>query len=127
MTTEGVHYGTTVIDDLFHCRCLPQDPEEMLVIMREAAKVAGVKVVEEGAQPLKHEFSPQGLTATLQLSESHLTVHVHGWPERGYIRVDISTCGKKADPIKAADYLRGVFQPDLNCSKRNVLEHIGPG
>lgn len=127
MSKEGVHHGITIIDDLFNCRHLPQDLEEMSAIVKEAAEIAGVTVVEKGARLLKHEFSPQGLSVTLQLSESHLTVHIHSWPEHNYARVDMSTCGEKADPVKAANHIRKVFQPDLNCSKRNVIKHIGPG
>lgn len=39
-----------------------------------------------------HAFSPQGLSATLILSESHMAVHT--WPEHGNAYLVIATCGQ---------------------------------
>lgn len=34
-----------------------------------------------------HQFSPQGITATVTLAESHIALHT--WPEHGYFAADL--------------------------------------
>lgn len=38
-----------------------------------------------------HHFSPQGVTATATLAESHISIHT--WPEHGYFAADLFFCG----------------------------------
>jgi S-adenosylmethionine/arginine decarboxylase-like enzyme len=38
-----------------------------------------------------HQFAPQGVSGTIVIAESHMSVHT--WPENGYAAVDIFTCG----------------------------------
>jgi S-adenosylmethionine decarboxylase len=52
---------------------------------------------------VSRRFVPQGVTALALLAESHISIHT--WPELGYAAADIFTCGDKAMPQKAADYL----------------------
>ena len=62
--------------------------------------------------PLKisiHKFSPQGITGVILLAESHIALH--SWPEINYLAIDIFTCGRKAMPHKALEYLRKEFNP----------------
>ena len=37
-----------------------------------------------------HQFEPQGVTAAVVLSESHIAIHT--WPEHGVLFVDIASC-----------------------------------
>lgn len=37
-----------------------------------------------------HQFEPQGLTAMVVLSESHISLH--SWPEHGVLFVDMASC-----------------------------------
>lgn len=39
-----------------------------------------------------HQFSPQGVTATATLAESHIAIHT--WPEYGYFAADLFFCGQ---------------------------------
>jgi S-adenosylmethionine decarboxylase len=48
-------------------------------------------------------FEPQGVTVLALLSESHASVHTY--PEIGAMFVDVFTCGDKADPPVAIEYL----------------------
>ena len=62
--------------------------------------------------PLKtviHKFKPQGITGVVLLAESHIALH--SWPEYDYIAIDIFTCGDRALPEKALDYLNAVLKP----------------
>ncbi len=42
-----------------------------------------------------HQFSPQGLSATIILSESHIAVHT--WPENGRGYIVLTTCSSPGD------------------------------
>ncbi len=62
--------------------------------------------------PLKvsiHKFSPQGMTGVVLLAESHIAFH--SWPELNYLAIDIFTCGNRAMPRKALEYLKKEFKP----------------
>ena len=37
-----------------------------------------------------HQFSPQGISAALLLSESHIAIHT--WPENGVAYIAMTTC-----------------------------------
>ncbi len=55
--------------------------------MLAATAVIGATVVGEAF----HKFDPQGVSGTVVIAESHLSIHT--WPESGYVAVDIFTCG----------------------------------
>ena len=55
--------------------------------MLAAAEHVGATVVGE----VFHRFSPQGVSGSVVIAESHLSIHT--WPETGYVAVDIYTCG----------------------------------
>jgi len=83
-----------------------EDPKEIKRILIEAVKKAN-------NTPLKvtiHKFQPQGITGIVLLAESHVAVHT--WPEYNYVAIDIYTCGDKANPKKALEYLKKQFQPE---------------
>ncbi len=63
-----------------------------------AAEVVRATVVGEAF----HHFSPQGVSGTVVIAESHLSVHT--WPEAQYVAVDIFTCGG-LDPRPGLEYL----------------------
>jgi len=82
-----------------------EDPKEIKRILIEAVKKAN-------NTPLKvtiHKFQPQGITGIVLLAESHIAIHT--WPENNYVAIDIYTCGDKASPKKALEYLKKEFQP----------------
>lgn len=67
---------------------------------------------ESQSHPLKvltHRFNPQGITGVVLLAESHISIHA--WPEHDYVAIDLFTCGNKARPQMALDYLRKIYQP----------------
>jgi S-adenosylmethionine decarboxylase len=65
----------------------------------EAAKQAGATVIDY----IFHQFSPQGVTGVVAISESHLCIHT--WPEHGYAAMDIFTCSEAFDPKAVAQLL----------------------
>ncbi|MBL7150206.1 MAG: adenosylmethionine decarboxylase [Candidatus Pacebacteria bacterium] len=69
-----------------------------------------------------HKFSPQGITGVVLLAESHIALH--SWPEINYLAIDIFTCGEKANPYKALEYLKKKFQPkkvEIKEIKRGIV------
>lgn len=82
-----------------------EDPKKLEKILIEAAKKAENIPLEATI----HKFSPQGITGVLLLAESHIAIH--SWPEINYIGIDIFTCGDRAMPHKALEYLKKEFQP----------------
>ena len=70
--------------------CGPQTLDEVDEVrrsMRSAAELIGATIVGETF----HRFAPQGVSGSVVIAESHLSVHT--WPENGYVAVDIYTCG----------------------------------
>ena len=63
------------------------DPGFIGRALLEAAKAGQATVVDSRI----HEFSPQGVTGILLLTESHLSIHT--WPEKAYAAIDFYTCG----------------------------------
>ena len=71
--------------------------------MCEAANKIGATVLGEKF----HQFEPQGVSGTVVIAESHLSIHT--WPEKGYVAVDIFTCGG-LDPSLGFEYLGEILK-----------------
>jgi S-adenosylmethionine decarboxylase proenzyme len=80
----------------------PKEIERILITAVKKAKNTPLKVAI-------HKFQPQGITGVVLLAESHLSIHT--WPEWNYVAIDIFTCGEKAMPYQALEYLKQKFQP----------------
>ncbi len=73
-------------------------------LMVAAAKKARATVMQSAF----HRFEPQGVSGTVILAESHLSIHT--WPEKGYAAMDFYTCGDHTDPWLACEYAAQVLQ-----------------
>jgi S-adenosylmethionine decarboxylase len=82
-----------------------EDEKEIEKILIEAAKRSGSTPLEV----IAHKFKPRGITGVVLLAESHISVH--SWPEINYLAIDLFTCGNKAKPMKALEYLKEQYQP----------------
>ena len=65
-----------------------------------------------------HKFEPQGVTAFLLLSESHISIHT--WPELNRAALDIYTCGAHTDPDAGLDTL--LAHLGARCTSRQVIQ-----
>lgn len=84
MKTIGCH----LIAEFYGCQdTLLDDLQGIRQVMFQAAEVMGATVLGDTF----HKFSPQGVSGTIVISESHLSIHT--WPEYSYVAVDIYTCG----------------------------------
>lgn len=113
--------GRHILCEAFGC-----DPERLNdrrwveKTMVEAALEAGAEVREVAF----HQFSPQGVSGVVVISESHLAIHT--WPEIGFAAIDVFTCGNTVDPWQACNYLIRSFGAQNATTtevKRGVLRH----
>ncbi|MDO4781432.1 MAG: S-adenosylmethionine decarboxylase [Candidatus Saccharibacteria bacterium] len=65
-------------------------------LLRTIADAAGLHPLES----VTHQFSPQGVSTALLLSESH--VALHAWPEHAMAYITLTTCA----PLEEATLLR---------------------
>jgi len=95
MKTIGRH----LIAEYYDCdAALLDDASGIRDLMAEAARRVGATVVNEAY----HRFAPQGVSGTVLIAESHLSIHT--WPAERYVAVDIFTCGG-LDPRPGCHYL----------------------
>ena len=73
---------------------------------RSSAK-SGLTVVGDAF----HQSSPQGVTGTVLLAESHLAIHT--WPEHGFVTVDVYVCNLATDNTAKAERLFRALQSAL--------------
>jgi S-adenosylmethionine decarboxylase len=85
-------------------------------VLVEAARSSNMTVL--GVK--SHQFSPQGVTAIVLLEESHISIHTY--PELQYAAIDIFTCGDKAKPDTALEYIDGIL-----CPRRTSIARIPRG
>ena len=106
---EGKH----LIIDLHDCKNSFSTDDHHLTesLLRKMAKIVGANDLEYSY----HSFKPHGITATLILSESHISIHTY--PNERKIFVDIFTCGDVCNPLKAIDILKDFFEPQLVVSR----------
>jgi S-adenosylmethionine decarboxylase len=100
MLTVGKHF----IVELSECSLeVLNDLSKVKEILSQAAVNANTEVKELAF----HHFYPQGVSGVVVIAESHISIHT--WPENGYAALDIYTCGDKADPRVACDYIAKEF------------------
>lgn len=120
MVTLGRH----LIAELYGCdaRAL-DDVERLRAGAVEAAEAIGATVLGVTF----HEFAPQGVSGTVVIAESHISLHT--WPEHGYGAVDIYTCGG-LDPRPAIELLGRVLGASalrVQEIRRGLPEDLCPG
>lgn len=79
---EGLH----IIANFYGCKFDLTNNKELLSKCIDFCKESGLTVVGTTS----HEFTPQGLTFAILLSESHVSIHT--WPEDNNVAFDIYTC-----------------------------------
>lgn len=93
--------GKHTIIDFYDCHPdLLDDVEALERILLEAADIAKATIINSQF----HQFSPQGVSGTIIIAESHLNIHT--WPEHNYAALDLFTCGKDLDSEAAVTYLK---------------------
>src|SRR4029450_9571206 len=95
---DGIH----LLGEWYRC---PADTPEftradaLRKLCLDAVAASGLTIVGDSF----HQFSPQGVTGTVLLSESHLAIHT--WPEHGFVTVDVYVCNLANDNTAKAQQL----------------------
>ncbi len=80
--------GTHLVVDAWQAPAeLLNNPEKIREALIEAIAAGKATLIDLCV----HQFSPQGVTATATLAESHIAIHT--WPEHGYFAADLFFCG----------------------------------
>ena len=109
--------GCHLLADLFGVEAaLLADAGLLRQLLLEAVARSGLRAV---AEPVVVSFQPgAGVTGFVVLAESHIAVH--SYPERGYLAVDIFTCGPHADPDAALEAIADRLHPLRTDAHRHV-------
>ncbi len=109
--------GVSFLLELYECPTDVLNDEALIrTSLQDAAAHANATLLAQQSR----RFVPQGVTAVAVLAESHLSIHT--WPEFGYAAVDVFTCGSRALPERACEYLIQVLKP-----ARHRLQRIERG
>ena len=90
-------------------------------VLLEAARIAKANIVKYDF----HNFSPNGVSGMIIISESHFSIHT--WPEHCYAAVDIFTCSETVNEQAAIDYVGAKFKAkkvEVRELERGILEKI---
>ena len=113
-----------MIAELYGCNAESLDcVETVRMHMIAAAETIGATVVNEAF----HKFAPQGVSGTVVIAESHLSIHT--WPEVGYVAIDIYTCGG-LNPRTGFEYVGralGAKSCRIQEIVRGLPEHVEEG
>lgn len=120
MDTLGRH----LVAEFYGCdRTRLNDLEAVSSALEAAAVCIGATIIQKAA----HRYAPQGVTVTIIIAESHLSIHT--WPEHGYAAADIFTCGG-LDPKPGFALLRdrlGASQTRVQVIVRGTDAHVEAG
>jgi S-adenosylmethionine decarboxylase len=109
--------GRHLIAEFYGCNPdILDDTERVRADMLSAANAVGATVVGE----VFHRFSPQGVSGSVVIAESHLSIHT--WPETGYVAVDIYTCGG-LDPRPGFRHL-GIALQASSCRVQEIVRGL---
>ncbi len=85
-------------------------------ILLHAAKLANCTIINS----FFYHFTPQGVSGTVVIAESHLNIHT--WPEYNYAAIDLFTCGVDLNPDPAIAYIL-----DKTDANRHVIKTLERG
>ena len=105
--------GISCLVELYDCPPELLDDECFIEAkIREAVVHAHATLLEQSTK----RFHPQGVTAFALLAESHISIHT--WPELRYAAIDVFTCGRRAMPERAFQYLVEALQAGRHTVQR---------
>ena len=99
------HLGIHVIIELYNCKQLIENTQELEKGFRKVATESGATIVNSNF----HTFSPYGVSGVVVIQESHFTIHT--WPEHNYAAIDIFSCTNKLSIKSAVNGLIDLLNP----------------
>ena len=129
---KKIGLGKSILTTFCGCPDIPDTAEEFERILREACTISGCRVRKidsfvSDEFPPPEGYTTSGVTCAAILEESHAVTD--SWPEYDALTFDIFTCGEKADPMKAVEFLKKALQPRKilyvkgeTCEEPSVME-----
>lgn len=115
---EGFALGRQMTVEFYDCNPkILADAAVMEEVFLKSARESGATVITSQF----HQFTPQGVSGVVVISESHFAVHA--WPEHEYAAVDLFTCGEGVDFDKAIE----VISKGLCCREWIVSSLVNRG
>jgi S-adenosylmethionine decarboxylase len=109
MDALGYHY----LIELYDCDAeILKDLSLIKEIFQRSIQIAGATEIDN----LFHQFSPQGVSGVILISESHFSIHT--WPEYNYAAVDFFTC----NPNLAIHEAYEQIVQDFHSQKSSIIE-----
>jgi S-adenosylmethionine decarboxylase proenzyme len=97
--------GTHILLNIFDCnRDYIACADNIRDILESAINESGLTKVGESF----HQFTPEGATGVMLLSESHICIHT--WPEYHMAAIDIFCCSSEEKARKVSDILVKKFE-----------------
>ena len=92
-------YGKHVYGSLYECDPeLLSNQEFIKKVVIEAAQVGNMTLLD-----VRTWYMGPGVSVVAIILESHISIHT--WPEYSFATVDVYSCGKHTDPLKAFEYI----------------------
>ncbi len=86
------------------------DPNFISKLVVEAARLGNLHILEMISRKFNsYNGSEGGVSVIALIEESHISIHT--WPEGEYATVDVYSCGAKAEPRRAFNYLVSILKP----------------
>ena len=115
---EGFALGRQMTVEFYDCNPkVLADAGSMEKVFLDSARLSGATVIDSNF----HQFTPQGVSGVVVISESHFAVHA--WPEHEYAAVDLFTCGDGVDFDKAIE----VIAQGIGCREWIVSSLVSRG
>ncbi len=114
--------GTHYLAEFSQCdRAKINDLAFIEKIMIEATKLSGASILKH----FFHQFSPQGISGVIVITESHFAIHT--WPEHGYVAVDLFSCAE-LDYNAALNHIKqniGAEYHSVSLARRGMITNTG--
>ena len=115
---EGFALGRQMTVEFYDCNPkVLASAGAMEKVFLNSARLSGATVIDSNF----HQFTPQGVSGVVVISESHFAVHA--WPEHEYAAVDLFTCGEGVDFDKAIE----VIADGIGCREWIVSSLVSRG
>ena len=109
MLNQKKALGKQFLAELYDCDSkMLNDKQKIAQILEDAAVFSGAKVLGSTF----HQFSPQGVSGMVLLSESHLAIHT--WPEHDFASIDLFACGSKMDTDACLEFVKKELKASLS-------------
>lgn len=115
---EARVYGKHVYGNLYECDAeLLSDSEFLKKVVVEAARLGNMTLLD-----VRTWYMGPGVSVVAIILESHISIHT--WPEYSFATVDVYSCGRHTNPLKAFEHIVESLKArryELNVADRSLI------